>query len=215
MKTKRTSRGVTELLIHNPAGPPPTWPGERTRNMARSKKKGGKKRPTARNSASVKQSRPAANKTTRNTAAKPKTYRKGGKRNSASRSWIPNPFGALKSIDLSTAAGVGIGVLGGKATDIVMSAQEWSGIAVQGALALFIAYAFGKSKLASGAALGLAGIALYNATNKLSNNAIENAVLGTVQRFRPVAPQPQLAANNGAGMSGLVGVPAGWARYSG
>lgn len=207
MKTQRTSR-VTEVLMHNPAKPP-TWPGERTRNMAK-KKKGGKKK----NTASVKQTRPAANKTATRNTAKPKTYKKGGKRNSAGRSWLPNPFGALKSIDLSTAAGVGIGVLGGKASDIVVSAQEWTGIAVQGALALFIAYAFGKSKLAQGAALGLSGIALYNATNKLSNNAIENAVLGTVQRFRPVSAPAQLPPANENGMSGMVGVPAGFARYS-
>lgn len=210
MKNKKPSR-VTAVLIRNSAKPP-TWPGERTRNMAKKKKgKGGKKK----NSASVKQSRPAANKTaTRNTAAKPKTtYKKGSKRNSASRSWLPNPFGALKSIDLQTALGVGGGVLAGKATDIIMPAREWAGIGLQGGLALVIAYFAGKSKLGAGVALGLAGIALYNATNKFSNNAIENAVLGTVQRFRPVAALPP--ASNGVGMSGLVSVPAGFARYSG
>lgn len=196
--TQKPSR-VTEVLINNPAKPP-TWPGERTRNMANKKKSKGGKKKGNRNSASVKQSRPAANKTATQNTAKPKTYKKGSKRNSAKRSWLLNPFGALKSIDLQTAAGVGIGVLGGKASDIIISAQEWSGIAVQGGLALAIAYAFGKSKLASGAALGLAGIALYNATNKLSNNAIENAVLGTVQRFRPVAALPPAAAGATPGM---------------
>lgn len=201
MRNERTAK-VTEVLIHNPAQPT-TWPGERTRNMA-NKKKGGKKGKT-RNSATMKTARPAANKKVRNTA-KPKSHKKGGyKRNGGS--WLRNTLaGAFSGISIPTALGVGGGVLAAKASDLVMPASEWSGIGVQASLALLIAYFAGKSKVGAGVAVGLAGVAIYNGVNKLSNNAVDNAVLGTVARFRP-APALPAVNDAAAGMSGFNSYP--------
>jgi len=168
------------------------------------RKKGGKKKGANRNSAAVKSTRPAANKKVRN-SAKPKTHKKGGfkgRRNGSSFFSNPLSSGKLFGIDLIQAGGIGTGVLTAKASDILMPANDWPGIGLQGALAFAFAYFGKKSPFVSNVGLGIAAIAIYNAANKLSNNAIESTVLSTVQRFRPVMPQ-QLPSGNGTGMAGM------------
>ena len=170
------------------------------------KRKGGKK--GKRNSAAVKQSRPAAHKRAQN-SAKPKTYRKGGKRNGGSRGWLPNPLSALKSIDIPTAAGVGIGVVGAKVTEVfVPNTGGYSSPLVKIGAGIAVAWAFGKSKIAQGVSLGLVGVGLYDGINVLSNNGVNNFINNTVQRFAPAPPAPQITNGNGGTGMGYVPIRA-------
>jgi hypothetical protein len=204
MKANTRTAKVTAVLIHNPAQPA-TWPGERTRNMTK-KKTGGKNR----NSASVKQSRPAANlkaKPKQNPVKSQKKKTGGRKRNG---SWLPN-FGTVGGVTPMTVLGAGGGLFAGEAAASLLPKSITGDLLLLGGAfgAAMLLNRFRLTKpIAGGVGIGVGAVAVKNGLNRLSNGAVGNFFSGATQRvsgYLQPAPQqvPAAGDNANAGMSGF------------
>lgn len=174
------------------------------------KKKGGKKG-ASRNSASVKQSRPAANKSvsrpTQNGVQHTKK-RGGRKHNGGAWGWFANI--GRTGIGVKTVIGATGGLFVGEAAAAALPQSP------VGDLALLIGGGFGVAWLLSmfsltkdyavGAGIGVGAVGGKNLLNRLSGNAVGNFFLSAASQARGYlqpAPQPQTNGDTSAGVAGF------------
>ena len=172
--------------------------------MAKTKKTGGKKTGSQRNTASVKSARPAAQKKVQNTA-KPRTTKKtGGRKHNGG--WLPNFGGKIAGLGVTDVIGAGGGVILGEA-GAAMLPQSYIGDGLLLLGAILTAKALGSISItrqfAPGAGIGVGAVAFKNGLNRLTNGGVTNFFTGITRNVSGYLNPAPPAGGNGNGLSGF------------